>query len=355
MIKAGIVGATGFAGIELVRLISCHEAFELAVATSDANKGQTFGEVYPALKHSKELCDFEIKGNDTPLLFECDVVFLAVPHKASLGIAKSFLDRGIVVIDLSADFRLADADVYEKWYETPHTEREILSSRAFGLPELFAEDLKSAYEKRKEGISVLVACAGCYVTASSLAAKPFVESEYFDASMSPVIDAISGYTGAGKNPGDKGLFVHASSNMSAYGISHHRHTPEIEQILGGQKVVFTPHLAPANRGILSTVTMKIRDNMSLNIKELHDLYVQKYKNSQFVKILKLGEFPKTTSVVGTNCCEIGVSVNEEAGVVVAVSAIDNLLKGASGQALQCANIVFGLPENCGLDTFVVGI
>ena len=165
--------------------------------------------------------------------------------------------------------------------------------------------------------------------------------------MTPVIDAISGFTGAGKNPGDKGLFVNASENVSAYGITHHRHTPEIEQILG-TKVVFTPHLSPAKRGILSTVTMKIKEGVKLNRKDVHEIYEEKCENSKFVKLLPLTQFPQTTHVIGSNFAHIGVEVDEEKGVVIAICAIDNLVKGAAGQAAQCANLLFGFEEDAGL-------
>lgn len=187
------------------------------------------------------------------------------------------------------------------------------------------------------------------MTASTLAAKPFVTSKWFDPSMPPVIDAISGVTGAGKKPGDRGLYVYANEDYEAYGVAHHRHTPEMVQILDGQQVIFTPHLAPANRGILSTVTMKVKDGEMPTAEELHELYEKAYGDSKFVKVLALGNFPKTSSVTRTNYAQIGVAVNEDAHAVTIISAIDNLVKGAAGQAVQCANVVFGLDEAAGLE------
>ncbi len=345
--RAGVVGATGFAGIEAVYILAEHPNFELQVITSDANAGQKLSEVYPTFKFHK-LGDMVIEKNDTASLKKCDVVFLAVPHKAALSKARELLDAGVVVIDLSADFRLSDPAIYEKWYGVEHTELSILDKRCFGLPELFGQDMQRANNMRERGDDVLVACAGCYVTASTLASKPFVDSEFFDETMPPIIDAISGYTGAGKNPGERGLYVCANDNYEAYGVTKHRHTPEIEQILGGQKVVFTPHLAPANRGILATVTMKIEPGINLNYSDLRGLYDNYFADSTFVRLLDEGTYPKTRNVAGTNFCEIGLGINEDAGVVIAISAIDNLVKGAAGQAVQCANIVFGLREDAGL-------
>ena len=337
--KVGVVGAAGYAGIQAVSILAEHPNLELVAIASDANEGTELSEVYPAFLNAEcgvRHCKF---GSINDILsLKLDAVFLAVPHKASLDLTPKFLDAGVSVIDLSADYRLQDPQVYEKWYGVRHSSPELLESRIFGLPELFP--IEGEVEK-----PALIACAGCYVTASSLAAKPFVESEFFDSSLTPVIDAISGYTGAGKNPGDKGLFVNASENVSAYGVTHHRHTPEIEQILGTQ-VVFTPHLAPFTRGILSTVTMK--SEPSLTPEKMHSLYTQFYSESEFVKVLPLGQFPQTSHVAGTNFAHIGVAVNEEKHVAIAICAIDNLVKGAAGQAVQCANIVFGFPENAGL-------
>lgn len=349
MLKAGIVGSTGFAGIEATYLLAEHPNFELSVITSDANAEQMLKDVYQPFRFSKSR-DLVIENNDSPELLNCDVVFLAVPHKAALSKARALLDAGVVVIDLSADFRLSDPQVYEKWYGVEHTELEILGNRCFGLPELFRGEMQRARERKEAGKDVLVACAGCYVTASTLASKPFVDSEMFDNSMPPVIDAISGYSGAGKNPGERGLYVFANDSYEAYGVTKHRHTPEIEQILGGQKIVFTPHLAPANRGILATVTLKIRPGVNLTYEKLRETYDSYYKNSKFVRILDEGQYPKTRNVVGTNFCEIGLGINEDAGVVIAISALDNLVKGAAGQAVQCANLTMGLNEEAGLES-----
>lgn len=347
MKKAGVIGAAGFAGIQAVAILDSHPNFDLVKIASDANEGSKLQDVYPAFINSPA-GELVFQMNDDISFFDLDVVFLAVPHKASLEITPKFLDRGVVVIDLSADFRLSDKQVYEKWYDTTHTHPDLLENRFFGLPELFPEDMVNAHKSYQDNKQVLVACAGCYVTATSLAAKPFVASGLFDDQSVVVADAISGFTGAGKNPGDKGLFVNATENACAYGVTHHRHTPEIEQILGTD-VVFTPHLAPMSRGILSTVTMKVKKGVGLTSAKCHSCFAKFYEPSEFVKILSEGQFPQTTHVNGTNFAHIGCAFYEEKGVVVSVCAIDNLVKGAAGQAVQCANAVFGFSEVAGLN------
>ena len=348
MIKAGVIGAAGFAGIQAVSILDTHPNFELSKIASDANEGMALSQVYPAFINS-EAEEMTFLKNEDESFFDLDVVFLAVPHKASLEITPKFLEAGVVVIDLSADFRLKDAHVYEKWYGVKHTHAELLESRFFGLPELFPEDMNEAHKCYEENKPVLVACAGCYVTATSLAAKPFIESGFFDDKTLPVADAISGFTGAGKNPGAKGLFVNATENASAYGVTHHRHTPEIEQILGTE-IVFTPHLAPLSRGILSTVTCKVKQGEFLTDLDCHAMYSKFYHNSHFVKVLDTGQFPQTANVAGTNIAHIGAAYSEEKQVVISVCAIDNLVKGAAGQAVQCANLVFGFSEDAGLNS-----
>lgn len=346
MKNVGVVGAAGYAGIQAVAILANHPEFNLVMIASDSNEGTALEELYPAFTQT-EAGKLQFKTTDEVVAADLDAIFLAVPHKASLSITPKFVEKGVRVIDLSADFRLEDPAVYEKWYGVSHTELELLKNRDFGLPELFPEDMARAHKKQEAGEDVVVACAGCYVTASSLAAKPFVTSDWFDDSMPPVIDAISGLTGAGKKASAKTMYVNVAQNYSVYGVANHRHTPEIEQILG-TNVVFTPHLAPANRGILATVTMKIKDGAGITAEKLHERYAKFYEGCEFVKVLPLGQFPQTSNVAGTNFAHIGVAVNEERGVVIVVSAIDNLVKGAAGQAVQCANLVFGFSENAGL-------
>lgn len=351
-IRVGIVGAAGFAGVELMRLVAAHPRFELAVATSDALAGTPIAQAYPAFTGT---CagDLAFTALANAPLHSCEAVFLAVPHTAAISAAPGLIARGVNVIDLSADFRLKDPAVYEKWYGVPHTEHELLSNAAFGLPELFRDDLANAAARRAQGEAVLVGCAGCYPTATSLAAAPALQAGLVDARGLIVVDAVSGLTGAGKKATERTHFCFANENLEAYGVGTHRHTPEMEQILGisGEgRLVFTPHLAPLNRGLLSTVTMPLCADKPLpDPATLSRLYDGFYRDSSLVSVLPAGAMPRTASVAGTCRAQVGVAVHEQARALVAVGAIDNLGKGAAGQAVQCANIVFGLPEATGLD------
>ena len=345
--KAAVVGAAGYAGIELVRLLSAHPDFELVAITSNADAGQRLDAVYPAFTG---VSDLTFTTHDDPVLAQCDAVFLAVPHTAALAQAPGLIARGVSVFDLSADYRLADPQVYEAWYGTPHTSTELLARRAFGLPELFAEDLARAADDHAAGTPVLVACAGCYPTATSLAAAPALRMGLVAKDGPVVVDAISGVTGAGKGANARTHFCHADENLEAYNVCRHRHTPEIEQILDAPgRVVFTPHLAPLKRGLLSTVTMPLSSSArALDAEELVRRYRDFYQGRSFVRVLDAGACPQTSSVVGTNACQVGLAVDARCGVIVAMGAIDNLCRGAAGQAVQCANIVFGLDERRGL-------
>ena len=354
-IKVGIVGAAGYAGAELVRLLLAHPDMEVAAITSNADAGQTLASVYPAFAG---VSDLTFTTHDDPMLATCDAVFLAVPHTAALAQAPSLLKAGVSVFDLSADYRLSDPAVYEAWYNTPHTSPELLKTRAFGLPELFADDLAAVASRHAAGAPVLVACAGCYPTATSLAARPALDAGWVRSDAPIVVDAISGVTGAGKGCNARTHFCSADENLEAYGVGKHRHTPEIEQILSAPgRVVFTPHLAPLKRGLLSTVTLPLSPEAAatLDTQAAVDFYRERYAGHPFVRVLDAGAMPKTTSVVGTNVCQIGLSVDARTGVLVAVAAIDNLCKGAAGQAVQCANIVFGLDERRGLPSTALAV
>ncbi|WP_139650518.1 N-acetyl-gamma-glutamyl-phosphate reductase [Raoultibacter phocaeensis] len=345
-IRAGIVGAAGFAGIELVRLLSEHPEFELVAATSDSLAGTRVSELYPALIGHTELV-FTEHGADA--LSECDAVFLAVPHTAAMAQVPALLEAGITVFDLSADYRLHDPEVYERWYATEHTSPELLEKAAFGLPELFRDDLERRAAEREAGRPALVACAGCYPTATSLAAYPAVHAGMVSGTL--IVDAISGVTGAGKKATERTHFCFANESVEAYGVGTHRHTPEIEQILRVPgRVVFTPHLAPLNRGILSTVYLPLDAACAhaADIEAIYALYTEFYRDDEFVQVLPLGSMPKTRSVAGSNSCHIGLALSQGGDMLIAVGAIDNLCKGAAGQAVQCANIVFGLSEGAGL-------
>lgn len=350
--KAGIVGGAGFAGIELSRILLQHPDFELAAITSDALAGTLLSEAYPAFEGRTDLA---FLANDEADLSSLDVAFLAVPHTAALAHAPGLLAAGVTVIDLSADFRLKDAATYESYYGAPHTQPELLARAAFGLPELFPNALAQAAAAMRQGTPALVACAGCYPTATSLAAAPAVRAGLLAEGATVVVDAVSGVTGAGKKATERTHFCFANDNLEAYAVAAHRHTPEIEQILDlPGHVVFTPHLAPLNRGLLSTVTLPLSKSCGLRAtRELLELYQDFYAESPFVRVMPEGVFPKTSSVVGTNGAHVGVAFDERTCSLVAVGAIDNLCKGAAGQAVQCANIVFGLPQESGLP--IVGL
>ena len=344
--KVGVMGAAGFAGAELVRILTTHPAFELIALTSDADAGKAAGEVFPAFS-GLGLPSFV--AHDDASLFDCDLVFLAVPHTVALKYAPRFMEKGISVIDLSADYRLKDPAVYEKWYGTPHTSPALLADAAFGLPEIFHDGLASAAERFAAGKEVLVACAGCYPTASSLAAYPAVSAGLAGGLV--IVDAISGVTGAGKKATERTHFCSADENVEAYGIATHRHTPEIEQILGlsGEgRLIFTPHLAPLRRGILSTVTFALPEHMSIAPEALQSLYEEFYAGSPLVEVLPAGASPKTASVAGTVRAQVSATLAADGKAIICMGAIDNLCKGAAGQAIQCANIVCGFEETLGL-------
>lgn len=352
-ITTGIVGAAGFAGIELARIVLRHPEFELAVVTSNELAGTPVAAEYPGFTGATDLA---FTTHDNPALGACDLVFLAVPHTAALAMAPRLVQQGAVVVDLSADFRLKDPAVYEQWYATPHTQIDLLRQAAFGLPELFPNDLTRVAADHAHGKGVLVACAGCYPTATSLAAAPAVFGGLVAEGAPIVVDAISGVTGAGKKASARTHFCFADENLEAYGVGTHRHTPEIEQILGIEgRLVFTPHLAPLNRGLLSTVNLPLAPHVTLDAQAIAELYRTFYSTTPFVQVLPDSVMPKTSSVVGTNCAHVGIAVNERVHMLIAVCAIDNLGKGAASQAVQCANVVWGLSETCGLDTISVPV
>lgn len=348
MIRAVVIGASGYAGIQLVHILLAHPDIELVAAASDSLAGEPVAAAYPAFTGTTDLAFSTVEEAKH---VEANVAFLALPHTASMGIAAELVEAGVSVIDLSADFRLKDAATYEQWYGAPHTERSLLAEAAFGLPELFPADLERVHKMQKTGRAVLVGCAGCYPTATSLAAAPFVRAGLLQEGARVVADAISGVTGAGKTPSHRTHFCSDNENVAAYGVATHRHTPEIEQILqlNGQ-LIFTPHLAPLQRGLLSTVTMPVGEGAQLtSTEDIHGLYRQFYDDCTFVQVLSPQAQPQTASVAGTNRAQVSVVHDKRTRSVVATCAIDNLGKGAAGQAVQCANIVYGFDEDAGLD------
>ena len=346
-IDVSVVGAAGFAGAELVRRLLEHPKFNLVAITSDSDAGKALSDVYPAFEG---VSDLVFSPHDAPEVKQSAAVFLAVPHKAAMAVVPDLLAAGIAVFDLSADYRLKDPAVYEQWYGVEHTSPELLETCAFGLPEITRDELNKVASARLNGKPALVACAGCYPTATSLAAYPAVSAGWVKAPV--MVQAISGVTGAGRSANERTHFCHANENAEAYGVATHRHTPEIEQILGLEGgVLFIPHLAPLSRGLLSTVTLPLTDEAAdgFSLEAAHAHYCDFYSKSPFVQVMPLGKQPQTSSVSGSNRAQVGLAYDARTRTLVATGAIDNLCKGAAAQAVQCANIVFGLDERLGLE------
>ena len=342
MIDVAVVGAAGYAGVEAVRLVLGHSGMRLTVATSGQEAGKQVAAVYPALSGLTDLAftDPEVES----IADAAQLALLAVPHTASMALAPALLDRGMTVIDASADFRLKDAAIYEAWYGTPHTAPELLAGAIYGLPELDRSGFAGA---------TLVAAPGCYPTASILASLPALELGVADPRL-VIVDAKSGVSGAGRSAGPGTHFPAVNESTAPYKVASHRHTPEIEQALSlvcgrNVRVVFTPHLVPMTRGLLATVYLELATQArDLTTADAVALYRERYAGEPFVSVHDAGSMPTTREVSGTNRAHIGVAVDRRAGVLVAACAIDNLVKGTSGQAVQCANLVFGLPETEGL-------
>jgi len=347
MKKCSVVGATGYTGTELVRLLSDHPRVRLVSVTSRSLAGKRVTDVFPHLISHINGLSFVPPDMET-LARESDCVFLATPHGVSADLAAALLarNRDLVVIDLSADFRLKDPDAYAHWYGHPHPHPELLPQAVYGLPELEAAHLKGAR---------LIANPGCYPTSVVLAAAPLVKGGLTDPT-SLIADSKSGVTGAGREPTMGTHFPEVNESIKAYGVTKHRHTPEIEQelsSLAGHPLIlnFTPHLLPINRGILSTVYAA--NPKGLSKKELLDVYHEFYKAAPFVRVYDSG-LPEIRNVRGSNYCDIGFEVDARTKRFVLVSAIDNLIKGASGQAVQNMNLAFGFPETDGLKAPGVG-
>lgn len=337
MVSAAIIGAAGYAGAELTRLLLGHPAFELVTVTSDRDEGRRVSQLYPGLAS----CDLVYEPHRAAVAREVDVVFLAVPHTAAMAIVPALLEAGRTVVDASADFRLRDPAVYGAWYRADHTAVDLLSEAVYGLPELWRESLPGAR---------LVACPGCYPTATLLAAAPAVRAGVV-VSGRVIVDAISGVSGAGRGLSEATHFMNAADSVTAYNVTSHRHTPEIAQALGDlgldmPAVVFTPHLAPLGRGLLSTVYLEC--DAGVTPEAIHAIYRQAYEGEPFVTVCDPGVQPATGHVRGSNRAHVGVVLDEATGTLVVTCAIDNLVKGTAGQAVQCANLVLGIEETAGL-------
>ena len=338
-VNIAIIGSTGYTGYELVKILAHHPNVNIKYLSSRSNAGEKYVNIYPQLKNI--LPDITcIEADIDKISNEVDVVFLALPH----GVSSSKIDKDILektkVIDLSADFRLKNLNIYEKWY-CKHNSPALLKEAVYGLAEIYRNDIKTAK---------LVANAGCYTTCSILTLYPLVKNNLIDTNTI-IIDAKSGVSGAGRSVSFVSMFCEVNENTKAYKISSHRHTPEIEQELSvvgnkGIKVQFTPHLVPMNKGILATCYAKLKNGITE--KDIKNAYKEQYENEFFVRLLDEGIFPETKYVKDTNFIDINTKIDERTGNIIAVGAIDNLIKGASGQAVQNMNIMFGFDEKSGL-------
>ncbi len=336
MLKVGIVGGTGYTGVELLRLLAGHSQVQLHAITSRADAGSPVSQMFPSLRGHVNL---NFTHPDEAHLEQCDVVFFATPNGIAMQQTRELLDAGVRVIDLAADFRIKDIAEWEKWYGMSHACPDLVAEAVYGLPEVNREKIKKAR---------LIANPGCYPTAVQLGFLPLIEAGVIDTS-SLIADSKSGVSGAGRKAEVHSLFSESADNFKAYGVAGHRHLPEIKQGLSvaANKAVgltFVPHLTPLIRGIHATLYGKLTQNV-----DLQTLYEQRYANEVFVDVLPVGGMPETRSVRGSNTCRIAVHRPQGGDTVVVLSVIDNLVKGAAGQAVQNMNIMFGLPEAEGID------
>jgi N-acetyl-gamma-glutamyl-phosphate reductase len=336
VIKVGIVGGTGYTGVELLRLLAQHPQVELQAITSRADAGTPVSQMFPSLRG---YVDLAFTHPDEAHLDQCDAVFFATPNGIAMQQTRALLDAGVRVIDLAADFRIKNIAEWEKWYGMTHACPDLVGEAVYGLPEVNREKIKQAR---------LVANPGCYPTAVQLGFIPLLEAGLVDAAHL-IADAKSGVSGAGRKAEIPTLFAEASDNFKAYGVGGHRHLPEISQGLAnvsGKPVglTFVPHLTPMIRGIHATLYAQVKTNL-----DLQALFEQRYADEIFVDVMPAGSHPETRSVRGSNKCRIAVHRPQDSDTVVVLSVIDNLVKGAAGQAVQNLNIMFGLPEATALD------
>jgi N-acetyl-gamma-glutamyl-phosphate reductase len=336
MIRAGIVGGTGYTGVELLRILSLHPEVEVAVVTSRSDAGTRVDVLYPSLRG---VINAVFSAPDIETLADCEVVFFATPNGTAMMMAKALLERGIKVIDLSADFRLKDEAVWDVWYGMEHACPELLAEAVYGLPEVNRAAIKNAR---------LIACPGCYPTSVQLGFLPLLENHLLDAKHL-IADVKSGVSGAGRKAEISSLMSETGESFKAYSASGHRHLPEITQGLqavAGHSIVltFVPHLTPMIRGIHATLYAQTKASLS----DVQSLYEQRFAEEPFVDVLPPGTHPDTRNVRGSNMCQISVHQPQGGDTVVILSVIDNLVKGAAGQAVQNMNLMFGFPEGLGL-------
>jgi N-acetyl-gamma-glutamyl-phosphate reductase len=333
VLDVGVFGASGFGGAELMRLLAAHPDMQVRLATADSQAGGRVADLYPSLAGAYPETVFS--GPDPAAADGLDLVFLALPHGASQDLVPELRKRVGTIVDLAADFRLKDASLYPEWYGEEHHHPELLAEAVFGIPELFRADLPGAS---------LVAAAGCYVTAAALALAPLVRGGLI-AADGVIVDAASGVSGAGRVPRANTHFNTVDEDFTAYGLLHHRHTPEMEQATGAQ-ILFTPHLAPMNRGILATCYAR-----PTGTSDPLDALAHAYRDDSFVVVSERS--PSTKATLGSNSAHLTAQLDPRTGWVVSICALDNLTKGAAGQAIQCANLALGLAEDAGLP--VVGV
>jgi N-acetyl-gamma-glutamyl-phosphate reductase len=339
---AAIAGVTGYTGMELCRILAGHPNIDLTMATSRTEAGKQLQDVYPFLR-GLPLGELAITAPSARTIKDsCDLAFLAVPHGAAMDLAAELYGLGLKTVDLSADFRLHDKKIYESWYALCHRHPGLLQHAVYGLPELHGDRIKTAR---------LVANPGCYPTSAILGLAPALTSALIHTG-DIVIDAKSGASGAGRKPAQPFLFCEVSDTFRAYSLTKHRHTPEIEQeisLVAGEAITvsFNTHLLPVNRGILSTIYTRLAEKASPE--RVHELYENFYKDFPFVRVLPLGSLPETRYVRGTMFCDIGLCLDPRTNRLLILTAIDNLCRGASGQAVACANLMLGLPLETGLN------
>lgn len=339
MIQAGIVGGTGYTGVELLRILAIHPNVEVALTTSRADSGLRVDAIYPSLRG---YIDSKFIEPEVEALAECDVVFFATPNGVAMLMAEALLERGVKVIDLSADFRIKDAQLWAYWYEQEHACPSLIEQAVYGLPEINRKAIKQAS---------LIASAGCYPTAVQLGFLPLIEAGVVN-SQNLIADVKSGVSGAGRKASVSSLMSEAGESFGAYAVPGHRHLPEIVQGLSTISKVevgltFVPHLAPMIRGIHATLYSQL--DVDVDVDDLQSLYEIRYIDEQFVDVMVAAAHPVTSSVRGTNRCQIAVHKPKQGNTVVVLAVIDNLLKGASGQAVQNMNLMFGLEEAAGLE------
>lgn len=338
--SAAIIGASGYAGEELVRLLLSHPDVDLVAVTSRQFVGKTLAQVFPRFLHHEKAKALKFVDVDPKqLVSAAEIIFLALPHGVSAEVAKPLVDLGASVVDLSADFRIKDAAVYKEFYGKDHLVAELLVGAVYGLPELYRDRIREAK---------LVACPGCYPTSVLIPLLPLVRAKIVDLARI-VVTSLSGVTGAGRKVEPDYLFAECNESIRPYGVPKHRHLSEIEQelsILAGEKVIvqFTPHLVPVNRGIVTTIYVDLRDT-GVNV---GDLFENVYRDEPFVRLLGEDRLPDTKNVNGTNFIDIAWRIDDRTGRLIVMSAIDNLIKGTSGQAVQCFNLMRGYSETAGL-------